>query len=75
MGFYSLHESNLLAMNRTEESEGNCGSSCVSFTHSQDVSIQTALVINSIHARVRITTEVERILAVYDTQVSLGQHR
>lgn len=43
------------------------------FTHSQDVDIQTALVINSIHARLRIMTEIERILAVYDTQVSLGQ--
>ena len=31
--FYLLHESNLLAMNRTEESEGNCGST-VSF-HTQ----------------------------------------
>ena len=42
------------------------------FTHSQDVNIQTALVINSIHARLRIMTEIERILAVYDTQVSFG---
>ena len=33
VGFYLLHESNLLAMNRTEESEGNCGST-VSF-HTQ----------------------------------------
>ena len=45
------------------------------FTHSQEVNIQTALVINSIHARLRIMTEIERILAVYDTQVFLGQHR
>ena len=44
------------------------------FTPSQDVNIQTTLVINSIHARLRIMTEIERILAVYDTQVSLGQH-
>ena len=33
VGFYLLHESKLLAMNRTEESEGNCGST-VSF-HTQ----------------------------------------
>lgn len=33
-------------------------------THSQDVNIQTALVINSIHVRLRIMTEIERILTV-----------
>ena len=41
------------------------------FTHSQDVNIQTALVINSIHARLRIMTEIERILAVYDNKGEL----